>query len=243
MASYHFSVKSGKPGTAANHAAYIAREGSHAKGEKAKDLMVKLHGNLPGWAEDNPFKFWRTADKNERVNGATYREFEVALPNELSLDQNLELVLDFIKQEVGDKPFQFAIHAPHAALGEVEQPHAHIMFSDRQPDGINRSPDQHFRRYNPINPELGGCKKDSGGKDRGTLKDELISRRENLAKLQNSRLEKHGHAARVDHRSNRERGIKVEPERHLGHVALKLMSAQEKDAYKSRRQSYQQASL
>lgn len=239
MASYHLSVKSGKPGKAASHAAYIAREGKHGKNEIKLDLMAKEHGNLPEWANGSPATFWKMADMHERINGATYREFEIALPAELSTNQNLELVRAFIKKEVGEKPYQFAIHAPNAALGEVAQPHAHIMLSDRKPDGIERSPDQHFKRYNPTNPEQGGCKKDSGGKDRGTLKNELVSRRENWAELQNFHLEKHGHTARVDHRSNRDRGIKQEAEKHLGHVAIKKMTTEDKKHYTDRRQSEQ----
>ena len=243
MSSFHFRINSGKKGKAVNHAVYIAREGRHGKQDQQSDLIAKAHGNLPEWAHGNPKAFWQMADSHERTNGATYREFEVALPSELSASQNLELVYALIKHEIKDKPYEFAIHAPNAALGEVAQPHAHIMFSDRKPDGIERSPGQHFKRHNPNNPELGGCKKDSGGKDRGTLKNELVSRRENWAALQNSSLEKHGHTARVDHRSNRERGIEREPERHLGYVAIKMMSTEDKAYYKDQRQSRQQSSM
>ncbi|MEI7431966.1 MAG: MobA/MobL family protein [Betaproteobacteria bacterium] len=235
MASYHLSIKSGKKGKASDHAAYIAREGRYGKNDKGHDLIAKEHGNLPDWAKDNPALFWKMADENERINGAAYREYELALPRELTLVQQQALLREFINSEIGDKPYQFAVHSPAAALGGNAQPHAHIMLSDRKPDGINRSPDQHFKRFNPTRPEAGGCKKDSGGKDRGTLKNELVTRREKWAALQNSYLEKHGHTARVDHRSNRERGLSVEVERHLGHVGIKKMSADEKKSYLDKR--------
>jgi hypothetical protein len=235
MASYHLSVKSGKRGKAANHAAYIAREDKHGKGDRKLDLIAVEHGNMPEWANGDPSTFWRAADTNERVNGAAYREFEVALPSELTTDQNLELVREFVRQEVGIKPFHFALHAPEAALGKMNQPHAHIMLSDRKPDGIERSIDLHFKRYNTANPELGGCKKDSGGRDKLTLKNELVTRRESFAILQNAHLKMHGHDARVDHRSNRERGIDQEPERHLGHVGIKKMTDDQKVAYQANR--------
>lgn len=225
MASYHLSIKSGKKGKAASHAAYIARQGKHSKNQ---DLVAMESGNMPAWANGNPSLFWKAADSYERVNGAAYRELELALPSELTHDQQLELVHEFIKQEIGEKPFQLAIHAPQASLGEVPQPHLHAMYSDRKPDGIDRPPEQHFKRFNPTNPELGGCKKDSGGKDRATLKVEVKSRREKWAEIQNHYLEKHGHSARVDHRSNRERGIEWDAERHLGHAGIKKMSVEEK---------------
>lgn len=237
MASFHISVKSGKPGSAANHAAYIAREGKHGKNGGHYDLVTKEHGNLPEWTDGDPLKFWKTADVSERINGAVYREFEVALPMELPIRENIDLVHEFIAMEIGDKPFQFAIHMPMAALGKVEQPHAHIMFSDRKPDGIERAAEQHFKRYNPYKPELGGCKKDSGGKEKGVLKAEIVKTREVWAELQNKYLIKNGYDARVDHRSNRDRGIKHEPEQHLGHVAIAKMSQDERDTYHHRRQS------
>lgn len=241
MASYHFSIKSGKRGKAREHAAYIAREGKYGQ-NKGRDLIAKEHGNLPEWAEDNPLLFWKMADEHERVNGSAYREFEMALPLELTPDQRLQLVRDFVKQEVGEKPYQLAIHEPQAALGGVKQPHGHIMISDRIPDGIERLPHQHFSRFNPSHPDQGGCKKISGGKDWGTFKNGLMTLRGNWAKLQNRYLEKYGHEARVDHRSNRDRGIDSEREKHLGTVEIKMMSSDEKQRFTAKRQDTQQTS-
>jgi hypothetical protein len=237
MATYHFSIKSGKRGKAQNHAVYIAREGKHSKDQIESDLIAKSSGNLPAWANDNPVEFWKAADKHERINGAAYRELEVALPSELTDEQNLKLVQELIKLEIQDKPYQFAIHAPKAALGEVDQPHAHIMFSDRLADGIERKPEQHFKRYNPRDPSRGGCKKDSGGKEKAVLKNELLTIRENWAELQNQALAEHGHDARVDHRSNKQRGITKPAERHLGQAGVKLMTAEDKARYVDERQS------
>ena len=58
---------------------------------------------MPSWAKDNPNLLWQAADNFERANGTSYREFEVALPRELTPDQRLELVNDFVKQEIGDR--------------------------------------------------------------------------------------------------------------------------------------------
>ena len=237
MASYHLSIKSGKRGKAANHAAYIAREGKYGKN---RDLVAMEYGNFPEWATGNPILYWKMADAHERINGAAYREFELALPRELTIEQQRDLLDEFICHEIGNKPYQLAIHAPIAALGAVEQPHAHIMVSDRAPDGINRPPEQHFKRFNPANPERGGCKKDSGGKDRATLKEEVKSRRETWAELQNQFLQMYGHSARVDHRSYQERGIDLDAERHLGHLGIKKMTADDKAQYKAKRQDTQQ---
>lgn len=235
MATFHLSIKSGKKGKAANHAAYIAREGKHARDEEESDLKASVSGNMPDWADGKPLTFWKKADENERANGAAYREYELALPSELSLEQNTKLMEDFIAKHVGNKPYQSAIHVPTAAIGGVAQPHAHVMVSDRLPDGIDRLPEQHFRRYNSANPEAGGCKKDSGGKNRLEMRAQAISLREDWANLQNAHLAKHGHDERVDHRSHKVRGIDRNPERHLGHVGIKNMSAEEMKDLKTAR--------
>lgn len=146
MATYHLSVKFGGKGQAANHADYIERKGEYAK---RKDLEYTEHGNMPEWARDNPSHFWQAADQFERANGSTYRELEIALPRELTPEQRLELVQDFVRQEAGERhAWSFSIHNPKASIDGGEQPHAHIMMSQRVNDGIDRTPEQYFRRYN-----------------------------------------------------------------------------------------------
>ncbi|MBN4842137.1 MobA/MobL family protein, partial [Citrobacter braakii] len=84
----------------------------------------------------------------------------IALPREFTPAQRLELVRDFVQQEIGDRhAYQFAIHNPRAAIEGGEQPHAHIMFSERLNDGIERDPQPYFKRANTKNPERGGAKK------------------------------------------------------------------------------------
>lgn len=224
MASYHASIKSGKRGQALEHSRYISREGKYLKKVKKDDLVTAQHGNLPSWAQGDPRELWKQADKNERKNGAVYREYEIALPRELTTDQQLALVKDVIAQTITPKPYQFAIHRPKAALGEGSNDHVHIMFSDRIPDEIPRQPEMHFRRYNPTHPERGGCRKDSGGRSRGDLKAEVQQFRSTVAELTNKHLERHGHSARVDHRSNKDRGLAEVPGKHLGQAKVRAQT-------------------
>jgi len=216
MASYHLSVKTGGKGNASPHADYIAREGKYAR-EKDSDLEHKESGNMPAWAEHKPSEFWKAADTSERANGCTYREIEIALPRELKPEQRLELVRDFVQQEIGDRhAYQFAIHNPKAAIAGGEQPHAHIMFSERLNDGIHRDPEQYFRRANSKDPERGGAKKMRFGETPTERKEHLFAQRERWADLQNKYLERYQHTDRVDARSLKDQGIEREPERHLG---------------------------
>ncbi|QKJ68298.1 MobA/MobL family protein (plasmid) [Deefgea piscis] len=231
MASYHCSVKVGGKGKAAAHAAYISREGKYSDSPRYEDLECSGYGNMPKWAEHNPAHFWQSADEYERANGATYREIEVALPRELTPDQRRELVEDFVQNELGKlHAYQWAIHTPKAALEGAEQPHAHIMYSERTNDEIERDPSQYFKRYNAKNPERGGCKKDSAGTE-----ERLLATRQSWAEIQNEHLARYGHAARVDHRSLKEQGIDREPEFHLGGIGVRKLAATDISALLVRR--------
>ena len=233
MASYHCSVKVGGKGKASGHAAYIAREGHYAERDGYEDLEATGYGNLPAWAEHEPTLFWTAADRHERANGATYREIEIALPRELDPAQRQALVLDFIRQEIGDRhAHQWAIHNPGAALAGGEQPHAHLMYSERTVDGIERDPEQYFKRYNGQHPELGGCRKDSAGTE-----ERLLETRQRWAEAQNAHLQQHGHAARVDHRSLAEQGIDRAPEQHLGGRRVRQLEPEQREALLERREA------
>jgi hypothetical protein len=226
VASYHIRISRGSKGKGTPHAEYIFREGKYSRDALAKydDLIFKSAGNMPSWAESNPIVFWSSSDKYERDNGNVYREIEVALPRELGKESQINLVNDFIKQHLGDKhTYQFAIHCPKASLDGGDQPHAHIMYSERILDGIERAPDEFFKRYNSKNPKRGGCKK--------RIKDDakwIVSVRELWANVQNQHLEQHGIAQRVDHRSLKEQGIDRSPETHLGAKHIKYMTSEVK---------------
>ena len=164
MALGRISIKVGTKGKALPHSKYILREDQYAqKNNKLEKLEHIEHGNMPAWAEHDPKIFWQMADLHERKNGSTYREHIITLPRELNESQRLDLVQDWVAQEIGDKyAYSFAIHNPTAMDGK-EQPHCHLMFSERLLDGIERDPEQFFKRYNSKDPSKGGAKKDNTG--------------------------------------------------------------------------------
>ena len=182
MALGRISIKVGTKGKALPHSKYILREDQYAKkNNKLEKLEHIEHGNMPTWAEQNPKLFWEMADLHERKNGSTYREHIISLPRELNESQRLALVQDWIAKEIGEKyAYSFAIHNPTAMDGK-EQPHCHLMFSERLLDGIERDPDQFFKRYNSKDPSKGGAKKDNTGL--------LDSVRKTLIKEQRNRWE------------------------------------------------------
>ena len=239
MAIGRLSVGIGKKGKASPHAKYIAREGKYAKLMKDKEdlnykgkeeLEYRGHGNMPKWAEHNPNYFWQMADEHERKNGSTYREHVIALPRELDVNERHELIKDWIAQEIGEKhAYQYAIHNPPALDGD-EQPHAHIMFSERTIDGVERDPDQYFKRYNSKNPEKGGAKKANTPKKSVERKEELKAMRDRWEKICNAHLERGFYLERISMKSLKEQGIQREP---LNLTMAQLKQPEIKEAYRA----------
>ncbi|HGW4640028.1 TPA: AAA family ATPase [Acinetobacter baumannii] len=206
MANYHLSVKTGKNvgssgSRGASHYAYINREGKY----KRDDIEQIESGNLPSWAVDAQH-FWKAADKYERANGRVYTELEISLPRELNQEQRQELVQQFVEKTLGKNfTYSYAIHTPLASDGE-QNPHVHLMFCERKLDGIDRTEQQFFRRYNPKNPELGGAGKDRYFSARIFVSDVRME----WANHANDYMEKLGLDARIDHRSYQAIGTEIQ---------------------------------
>lgn len=228
MTTYNVKIRSGKKGTAAEHSRYDARIG---KWEERDDLVSVKYENMPEWAREEPLKLWKAADKYERKNAAAYIEAIVALPNELNGDQHQALADEIAEIIAPGLPRQVAIHAPDSALEGIPNPHMHLMFTARKPDGIERGPDRFFARHNATRPERGGCRKMRGGQTKREMGEHLSAIREKIAVKQNEALAKAGFEARVDHRSNAARGIERKPEVPLGPARIRRMTAEERRAF------------
>lgn len=215
MAIYHMTTRTGKAhqGRAVRHGSYIRRAGLYAD---RNDIAAHEYGNMPAWANDNPAEFWQACDTLERSNGRAYREIELALPRELDRNQQIELVRQYVREQLGQRhAYEWSVHDKGDG-----NPHAHVMFSERMLDGMERDREQFFKRANSKNPERGGCAKDDGW--RGTKYDQperLLEARARWAELQNMHLERAGELARVDHRSLEAQGIEREAQIHVGPVA------------------------
>ena len=199
MAIYRFDSSNSKThNTAAHdHADYIKREGKYSpeyqkeKDEILKnsyeDLVFKGDFNMPEFGKENSTLFWVASEEFERANGRTYSQFEISLPHELNDEENTKLIKDFATETFENKfPYTLAIHRKPSSKKDVNNIHAHIMFCERGLDGIERNPIHFFKRANPINPELGGCKKDRKWHDINMLK----TYRKNWENFLNKELEK-----------------------------------------------------
>lgn len=218
MAIYHLSVKAisrsaGRSATAA--AAYRAgveitdtRTGevhdyTRKRGIVSADLV--LPAGAPEWAADRS-ALWNAAEHAERRKDACVaREYEVALPSELSADARRALAVAFA-QEMADREgcaVDVAIHEPSKG-GDNRNHHAHIMRTTRQ-----------------VGAEGLGAKLDTEKAGRNRAAD-LEAVRARWAELTNEHLRRHGIEATVDHRSLKDQGIDREPTQHLGPTATAI---------------------
>lgn len=218
MAIFHLSVKTisrsaGRSATAA--AAYRAGvEITDIQTGEVHDYRRKsgidsvelfLPAGSPKWATDRA-ELWNTVEQSEkRKNSTVAREFEVALPCELTRDQRRELAHDFTKALVEKYGFaaDCAIHLP-GKDGDSKNHHAHILCSTRK-----------------LTAE-GFTVKTRELDDRSTGAVQVVECRELFANMTNIALEKAGHLARVDHRSLEAQGIDRDAGVHLGPSATAI---------------------
>lgn len=156
---------------------------------------------------------WNLAEASERrKDGVTAREYEIALPDELTPEQRRDLTLDFamhISKRHGCA-VDIAIHAP--GKGDSRNHHAHLLCTTRE-----------FR-----DGGLGDkCKCELAERDRKKLglpsrKHEFEAMRSTWASLANGALTKAGHVGDLDHRSNQVRGVDTPPGIHLGPTAAAM---------------------
>ena len=160
------------------------------------------------WARDRE-ALWNAAELAERRKDSRLaREYEVALPHELTKAQRLELTRAFAA-EIANRygvAVDFAMHAPHRR-GDQRNYHAHLLATTRviEPTGFGRKADIEL-----------------GDRDRwqqhglGPAKEEIRAIRAHWAELTNEKFQELGLPFRVDHRTLEAQGIEREPTVHLG---------------------------
>ena len=224
MAIYHLSVKpvsrgGGRSATAAS--AYRAAELVHdqttgetfdytrKRGVEHAEIVLPTEAAKRdiNWARDRE-ALWNEAERAEnRSNSRVAREYEIALPHELTKGQRLELVRGFAA-EIANRhgvAVDFAIHAPHRE-GDERNHHAHLLATTRviEPGGLGEKSTIEWSDTNRRKAELEPARK------------EIEAIRERWAVLANEKLLEHGHEIRIDHRSLAAQGIEREPTTHLG---------------------------
>ena len=173
----HVNVKTGSRGTGQSAAAkydYIGRVGKY--GAACQDEVVHLEsGSMPSFASSDARLYWAAADCHERSNGRLFRSLTAALPNSLDSAGRLDLARSFAAHvTAGELPYTLAVHAGQSKkAGVADNPHLHLVFSERVNDGVARAAEQWFRRAAPKggDPATGGAKKSERTKPRSWLEE------------------------------------------------------------------------
>ena len=226
MATYHLNIRrcsKAKGQSAKAKSDYINREDKYSK--RFDDVQYTQSGNMPTFAQHSPDEFWVSADIYERSNARVCSEIVIALPRELNLEQQKDLVNDFVTRSIDNEnhklPYSLAIHNDK----DNHNPHCHLIFSERHNDGIERTAEQYFKRANSKNPALGGAKKS----EYAHRKEFVQEIRETWREIANQHLEKHGHAARIDERSYQEQGIEQAPRARIDRVTWQELNRLERE--------------
>ncbi|MBT2602040.1 MobA/MobL family protein [Bacillus sp. ISL-53] len=209
MAIYHFSaqvISRSKGQSAVASAAY--RSGERLKDERTDETkfykrevqpetMILAPSNSPEWVQDRQ-QLWNEVEKSEtRKNSQVAREINIALPRELSHQEQAELIRGYVQKEFVDQGMiaDVAIHRD-----DKENPHAHVMLTTRE-----------------ISEEGFTVK------NRDWNKKELLQQwREQWAVHANQALEREGIQDRITHESHEKRNLIIFPTVHLGHVAHEM---------------------
>jgi Ti-type conjugative transfer relaxase TraA len=203
VAIYHFTVKvisrargRSAVAAAAYRSASVFTDRGQGQSFDYSDKSGVVHSEIllpegaPEWMHDRE-TLWNAVEAAEqRRDAQVAREVEFAVPEELPQTEAIELAREFVHRE-------FVACGMVADLNvhwDEGNPHAHIMLTMREvsPDGFGRK----VREWNQL----------------GLLREW----REHWADLANQRLLAAGLDIRIDHRSNREQGIELEPTSHLG---------------------------
>ncbi len=170
---------------------------------------------------------WNAVEMVEKnCNAQLAREINVALPVELSCEQQIQLVREYCQSNFVSVGMcvDFAIHDTNAG-----NPHAHIMLTMRpiKEDGtwddkqrkVYRLDENGQKIYDPIRRQYDCDSIHTTDWNERTKAEEW---RASWASLTNQYLEQNGIQARVDHRNYRRQGIEQIPTIHLGPAATQM---------------------
>lgn len=166
---------------------------------------IMLPDNAPARFADRS-TLWNAVERAEtRKDAQLSREIQLALPCELPMDAQRDLVLEFTRTQFVKRGMiaDVAIHAPPSATearkyGDDRNTHAHIMLTTRHvdKDGFQDQPARSGARTDKLIVNY------FGGKNRDWNAKELLEEwRFEWANLQNLYLERFEIVGRVDHRT------------------------------------------
>ena len=134
MALYRLSMKKVHDHIKAK-VAYIERQGKYNKGAKAEELRESWSSDMPSWAV-NSADFWHDIETEEKPGQVQARGIELALPVELSKEEQRAIVEEFSDTVLKNHARTIAIHDSK----DGKNPHVHIYFTERRKNDKEEPP-------------------------------------------------------------------------------------------------------
>lgn len=204
MPIYHLSVKvvsRGKGQSVVASAAYRSSEALHderygmthdyTRKVGVEHSEILLPEGAPEWMRDRQ-TLWNSVEQTEkRRDSQLARELEIGLPIELTHNENVDLVRDYVQKHFVENGMvaDFSIHED-----DPNNPHAHVLLTMRE-----------------VNEKGFGAKVRSWN-----AKADLLKWRAAWAETANEHLAQAGHNVRIDHRTLEAQNIELEPSRKIG---------------------------
>ena len=238
IAIYHCSIKivsRGKGKSAVAAAAYRAGEKltnewdglthdyTRKGGVVHSEIMLPPHAP-PSFSDRSIL--WNSVEQIEKSNNSQLaREIEIALPVELSREEQTRLVREYCSSQFVSRGMcvDYAIHDTDSG-----NPHCHIMLTMRPLDERGAWAAKSKKEYDldengeRIRLPSGRYKTHKVDLTGWNDKDNTLLWRKVWADFTNDFLERNGSPERIDHRSNAERGIDEIPTVHMGVAACQM---------------------
>lgn len=221
MAIYHLSTKpvsrsSGRSAVASaayrcavllvNHRDGLVHDFTRKEGVEHSEIVLP-EGVSADWALDRS-TLWNAAEFAEkRKDARVAREFEIALPHELSPEGRLKAARAFA-QDLANRygaAVDFAIHSP-SEHGDIRNYHAHVLMTTRQVGKAGLGEKTVLEHKNARLLANGMATTDM----------QLRDIRQSWEGIANRQLQREGLDVRIDHRSHIERGLELSPTEHMG---------------------------
>ena len=243
MALYHFHVeqiKRTEGRTAVASAAYRAGEKLHNLWDGETHDYTRNGGEilseimLPEYAPkrfSDRYTLWNEVEQVEKnYNAQLAYSFDMALQNEFSLEENIELAREFVQKYFVSEGMivDLAVHKPDREEGGIPNPHFHVLVPIRPLNADGTWGAKQRREYhldengNRIKKENGGWEFDAVPTTNWGKPETLNLWREAWANMVNDKFREKGLDCRIDHRSYVDQGLDLIPTVHEGPHVRKM---------------------
>lgn len=192
MAIFNISVQPDNNRSPVERYDYVLRIGKYSpekNKDKYDDFLYGENINMPSFSQHDPRYFWECSEVYERINANLFRTIDFSLPYEFSDEENIELATKFAEKLFGENyVYSLAVHSKPSEDLNKRNIHCHIMFCERQLDGIERGEEHFFKQAYSKNPSQGGCKKS----DEWNKYSKLYYIRQTLETMMNEKLKEKG---------------------------------------------------